>query len=1157
MELDEAVAIRLIGEVRVVHRGHVVHARVVGGARCVEVLAYLAVNRHREIPQDELAGLLWPENRPQSWYAALRGVLSRVRDTMELATMPAGSVRSRGGNVRLSLPDGFVTDIELVRRYCSAPGGDLDTAVADARRALDLTVESALIGAAGAWADDVRTEIEHLRRRALEIDAGGSLALGRPARAIASAEGLLAIDPLRESAYRTVMSGYLALGERGQALQVAARCRQILDDELGVAPSAETEALYLQILRADESGSAVPGSAVAPPTIDIGDEFVGRGAELLAITEAIGRADRGRGQFVVVAGEAGSGKTTIALEIMKRAHAAGAHILFGRCSDEAVVPFEPFVEAVGRELDALGTSEAREWLRTNGTDILRLVPNAVRRFGEMAPARPEVDERAVIMTAVLDWLTSSVRSGPTVLVIDDLHWASAATLAVIRYLIHASEQSRLCVVATVRDELADGADIRATLSAPTRSSGVHRLHLGGFSIAEIGALVDAADTALDPATLYERTDGLPLFVASLIGSYEPGAGGTLPASVAESVAQRERLLSPAALALLQLCSVIGMVAQRLVLRSVADDLDDVAFADALDELVRNRLATENPTGTKIRLRHPLVQESVYAGITGRRRSELHTRVARTSEHLGGVTAAEDYSRLAYHFSRGLDSERPRAAEFSRRAGDSAMSIGAYEDAVVFYASAAEQLVPRGDSAQRCRLLVDLGRAQRKARDPAFRPTLFDAVTMAKRLGDTELQVTATLANDQPGTLYVHIHSDHERIDTLYDALHVLEADGHGDGSAAARLLAQLAIELLWVADPRVLRDLLTRSIGAARESGDQDALVAALSAVLVALRVPLCTEMRHAAYTELMTLLDESPTRRVDALMSTWLARNQIEYGHLAAAVRTRSALTPARVSRDPELAWLVRNIDFSIDLAAGRLARCEATFEALRDIPASPAVTYTYGRLLGQLFALRALRGDMSEIVAAGDGIIERLDIVDTYRVCLATAYADVGKLDAAIELVDWYDRRRINEIPGNHMWLATMATIGRVAAQVRNTEVCQIVYDLLLEHAGESTITWASIYGVVDHHLAELSIALDQHERAAAHLDVAFTEHERRGFMGWYAETAYLAALLETRRDGSPSDATVGRARRLADDVGATAARRRIDALGQISRPAQSSRD
>lgn len=1138
MDVHGTAAVRLIGEVRVVHRGQVVHPRVVGGARCVEVLAYLAVNRNREIPHDELASLLWPKNRPQSWYAALRGILSRVRDTMELASIPPDSVRSRGGYVRLSLPDGLVTDIELVRSYCATSGGDLTTAVADARRALAITAEPALVGATAAWADKVRAELEQLRRRAFEIDASGSLVLGEPGRAIASAEGLLALDPLCESAYRTVMSGYLSLGDRGQALQVAARCRQILDEELGVTPSAETEALYLQTLRADEPGPATPRQPAD------GDDFVGRGSELQIIADAVGRADRGRGQFVVVTGEAGSGKTTIALEIANRARTAGAHVLFGRCSDEAVVPLEPFVEAVGRELDALGVAEARKWLEHNGTDILRLVPNVARRLGETAPDEPEVDERAVIMTAVHDWLTSSIRSGPTVLVIDDLHWSSAATLAVLRYLIHASEQSRLCVVATVRDEYADDADLRATLSAPSRTSGVQRIHLGALSLAEVGALVDAADTTLDPTALYERTHGLPLFVVSLINSNESGSVETFPASVAESVAQRERLLPPAALALLQLCSVVGMVAPRLLLRTIADDLDDVAFADALDVLVRNRLVTETPSGAEIRLRHPLVQEAVYAGITGRRRSQLHTRVGLVKEQLGGASAADDYSRLAYHFSRGLDSERPRAAEFSRRAGDSAMSIGAYEDAVVFYTSATEQLLPRGDSAARCRLLVDLGRAQRKARDPAFRPTLFEAVAMAKRLGDNDLQVTATLANDQPGILYAHLHFDHERIETLYDALHVLESDGHGEGPAASLLLAQLAIELVWVTDSATLRDLLTRSIGSARVSGDRDALVAALFAVLVVLRVPAFSEFRRAAHVELMGLLDESPARRVDSLMSVWIARNQIEYGHLTAAALTRSTLTAARVSRDPELAWLVDNIDFAIDLAAGRLEQCDAKFGALQDIPESPAVSYSYGRLMGQLFALRALRGDMGEVVAAAEGITERFDVA-VYRPILATAHVDVGEVDAAVELVGWYDRRRIGDIPVNNLWLGTMAAIGRVAAQVGNTEVCAIVYGLLADYAGEIATSWASVYGVVAHHLAELAIALSHYGQATTHLDDAFAAHEARGFMGWLAETAYLAALLETRRDGQPSGTTIARARRLADDVGATAVRRRIDAI------------
>jgi hypothetical protein len=358
------------------------------------------------------------------------------------------------------------------------------------------------------------------------------------------------------------------------------------------------------------------------------------------------------------------------------------------------------------------------------------------------------------------------------------------------------------------------------------------------------------------------------------------------------------------------------------------------------------------------------------------------------------------------------------------------------------------------------------------------------------------------------------------------------------------LLAQLAVELVWVADPSALHDLLTRSIGSARICGDRDALVASLSAVLVVLRMPSFAEMRSAAYVELMGLLGESPARRVDSLMSVWIARNQIEYGHLAAAALTRSTLTVARVSRDPELAWLVSNIDFAIDLAAGRLAQCDAKFDGLLDIPESPAVTYSYGRLMGQLFALRALRGDMGEVVAAAEGITERFDVA-VYRPILATAYADVGDVAAAVELVGWYDRRRVGDIPVNNLWLGTMAAIGRVAAQVGNIEVCAMIYDLLADYAGENTISWASVYGVVDHHLAELAIALSRYDLAATHLDDAFAEHERRGFLGWFAETAYLAALLESKRDGRPSDATLARAQRCADDAGATAVRRRISAI------------
>ncbi|MCP2194272.1 ATP-binding protein [Williamsia deligens] len=1133
-----AVAIRLVGGVRIVHGGVVVHPRVVGGPRCAEVLAYLAVRRDRDVALEDLADVLWPGVRPRSWNAAVRGVLSRVRDSLEIAGVAPENVRSRGGFVRMTLPPGMVTDLEFATDLIVPVGADPVDVVRDVRTVLGLLDGPVLPDVTGAWTDEVRTTVAGLRQRALEIDAEMSLQVADHEHAVAAAERLIAADPLRENAYRVAMSAHVAMGERGRALEVAARCRAVLADELGVTPSVETEELFLTILRS--------GDGEAPVTRPVERvELIGRAPELATIADIVDRAGRGTGQTIVVTGEAGSGKSTIAAEAMHRARERGIHVLHGRCSEEAVVPFEPLVEAISDELGGMDVTDARARV-SEVPGLAHLIPLSVRRLGLDLPGDRPDDDRSVAMTAVFDWLVGPGRSGATMLVIDDLHWATPATLAVLRWIIRASERRRLCVLATIRDEYLDSPGIRAMTGSSGHRDSVHRIVLGGLTPAEVGAIVEASGSRLDPSVLHERTHGLPLFVDSLIASQRSGLGAALPTSIAESVSQRERLLGPAAVDLLQICAVVGMSTRRDVLRAATPGLDDPAFADALDELERHRLVRESDSGSEVELRHPLVQEAVYAGITGGRRSALHSRVAQVLEELDDLGAPDDCARLAYHLSRGFDGDRRRAADLWWRAGDGATSLGAYEDGVAFYRSAAERLLPRGDSADRCRLQVDLGRALRKARDPDFRPTLLGAADMARRLGDVDLQVRATLANDLQGILYVHFHSDADRIADLYDALDALEAAGRDDGATTAHLLSQLAIELIWVSDHSTRRDLLVRAIDAARGVGDRGALIAALSALLVALRVPQCADLRRASYDELTGLLSTSTERRVDPLMAVWIARQQVEYGDLRAAQRTTSYLTAAQADRDPEMAWLSRSIEFAIDLAAGRLVRAEERLEGLQDIPSSPIESFSFGRVLGHVMALRALRGDMREVADERAALIEHLDVVDIYRASLAAALVDVGEIDAARRYVDWYDRSRIDKIPVNTLWLITLAAIGRVAAQVGNAEVCALVYERIEPYRDENTITWASVYGTVHHHLGQLSITVGEYARATAHLEDALAAHRDQGFDGWYAETQYLVALLEHRRDGQPSAESLLRARRAAEEVGATAVLRRIGAIG-----------
>lgn len=1136
------VVIRLAGHVTLTFGGREVDPQVVGGPRCAQVLAFVALNRHRDIPLDELADVLWRSQRPPTWKSALRVSLSRVRETVRHVGLPAECLRSRNSSVRLTLPKSMCTDLELARRYVDDALNDPKHALANAERALDLLSAPFLDDISGSWADAVRSDATMLRIRALELDAEWSLRAALAARAAESAQILIGLDPLRENAYRLAMRGQIAMGERGHALATAARCRRALAEELGTAPSEETEELYREILRDHATPAAV--DEFAEQSVVPRHGLIERAAELAVIGDAVKRASVGSGQFVAVVGEAGTGKTYLILDAMDRAAEFGATVLFGRCSEEAVVSFEPFVEAIGREIDDLGPTRARERLRAVGPALRRLIPGAARVLGESETTSATDDDRAEIMSGVSEWLTAPDRTSPVVMVIDDLHWASPATADVLRYVIHSSESARVTVLTTLREEFVDRPDLRSILVSSSRSRGVHRIELGAFDLAQVKELVEASGSAHDPTLLHERTGGLPFFVSSLLSAHQQDTE-ELPASVAESVANRIRLLGQPANELLALCAVVGLLVPRAVLRAAASSLDDEVFASSLDELSRSRLIIQYDARNEIAIRHALVRDAVYSGIADGRRAHIHSRIARAFQEFGLGHEPDGYARLAYHSSRGLDADRSRAVDYSIRAGDAAAAIGAYEDAVVLYHAAAERLTPRGDSARRCRLLIDLGRAQRQARDPEFRPTLLEAAHMARRLGDTDLQVAATLANNMHGILFVQIFADHERIDSLYDALHALESTGRVDDSAVAHVLAQLAVELIWTADHHVRRALLMRGIDVARAAGDAAAEREVHCAVLVALRTPHMADLRYTSYLELLQLLGSSPGRAQEPLTAVWVARAQIEFGQLAFARRTIGMVSPAQTSRDPELAWLVSSVQFGVALAAGRLERCERELEALTAIPVYPLETYSFGRMLAFICGLRALRGDMRTIVDAADELTARFDIVDSYRPILALAYADVGDVDAATELLAWYDRPRVEAIAVDHVWPSAMGVLARAAAFIGNTVVCEAVYDLLRPHADTTLSAVSIVYGVTHHHLAHLSIALGEYERARLHLDDALTAHRARGYDGWYAETLYLAALLETRTSAEASEELARRARRAAADTGATAVARRLDML------------
>jgi SARP family transcriptional regulator, regulator of embCAB operon len=214
------------------------------------LFAYLAANRLRWVTRDEVIEALWPDESSTATDAALRSLLSKLRRTFEIST--------QSGQLRLELPDGARVDLEAARdamhRAESALAqGEWARAWSASQVAL-MTAQRGFLPAEGSpWIDDVRRWLEELRVRALETYTVASLGLGHTELASAerAARELIRLAPYRESGYRHLMAALAQAGNRAEALRVYEGLRKLLKEELGIAPSAETQELHGQILRAD------------------------------------------------------------------------------------------------------------------------------------------------------------------------------------------------------------------------------------------------------------------------------------------------------------------------------------------------------------------------------------------------------------------------------------------------------------------------------------------------------------------------------------------------------------------------------------------------------------------------------------------------------------------------------------------------------------------------------------------------------------------------------------------------------------------------------------------------------------------------------------------------------------------------------------------
>jgi len=463
--------------------------------------------------------------------------------------------------------------------------------------------------------------------------------------------------------------------------------------------TAESLVIY-QICQESEAQSRLDVARVAGLT-----PFVGREHEVGLLCERWTQSKSGRGQVVVLSGEAGIGKSRLVQALHEHISGEVYTRLEGRCSPYAQQsPLYPVIEQVQRWLQwrqddtpQMKLRKLEEALLTAGCGLPEVVPLVATLCSLPLPERyPPLNlapqrQKQQMLAAILTWLLQEAERQPVCLVLEDLHWVDPSTLELLHLLIDQVPLARLLVVLTCRPDFMPPWAMRSHVThitvgrlTPTQSE---------LMIAQVTGR--KALPAEIQEQLLEKTNGVPLFVEELTRMVlESGLvkekewhyelAGPLPALAIPSTLQdsfmarldRQGLSKQVA----QLGATLGREFSYGVLQAVSS-LDEATLQQGLEQLVRVEILYQRglPPQAQYCFKHVLMQEAAYQSLLRRTRRQYHCQIAQVLEERFPELCEEQPELLAHHTTEaGLNA---RAVVYLQRAGQRALERSAYVEAL--------------------------------------------------------------------------------------------------------------------------------------------------------------------------------------------------------------------------------------------------------------------------------------------------------------------------------------------------------------------------------------------------------------------------------------------------------------------------------------------
>ncbi len=869
--------------------------------------------------------------------------------------------------------------------------------------------------------------------------------------------------------------------------------------------------------------------------------FVGREAERERMAELWGDACGGSRRVALLSGEPGIGKTRLSIHLALEVHGEGSTVLYGRCDEDLGVHYQPWVQALSHLVKEAPRSVIDKHVERFGGDLARLIPALRERVPDLPSPResdPET-ERYLMYAAVEGLLKGAGGHEPLLLILDDLHWADAPTLSLLRHVVSAGSFKNVMVVGSFREsDLSPDHPLTSLLAALHREQGVERVKLTGFDSGDMAVLMEVVggheldeDGRALAAEITRETTGNPFFAVEVLRHLtESGAivqedgrwrlTGSLadlglPQSVREVIGQRVEHLGADARTVLSAAAVIGREFDLELLRAVLDFSED-RLLDLLDRAVAASLFQEGSgQAERFTFIHALVEHTLYEDLGRAQRHRLHKRVAEALEELCSDSPGERLGELARHWAAAVGSvDAAKAIHYAHLAAERALEQLAPQEAERWYRQALELQgqTPEPDRSERCELLIGLGEAQRQTGSQEFRQTLLDAAALAQELAETARLCRAVVANSRGWTSQTGA-VDSERVQALEAAAGALA----NDDPRCARVLSVLASELHFGSDPARCRAMAIQAIAIARAAGDPAALGHTIYYATGAILVPNTLRERKALSEELVELARPLGDPRLSFMAAArqWVV--SLEAGdrpHAESALMAIRAL--AASVPEPTFAWARLLYEAVLALLQGDLQATEQW--ANRAFEAGTATGQPDAMLLfgAQLANLRSFQDRSGELVEKLAQFVGEPDSLPAWRATEAIALIESGRADEARELALAEDFKSVR---WDMLWLVTMWAWADTCSRLGLKDRAGELYELLQPFPGQVAARSIVVYGSIDWALGALATTLERYEQAEGHFAAAAEIDERFGGPLLLARTrARWARALIAR--GRPED-------------------------------------